>query len=37
MSSDFVPNPNEVALLFNIDGFSYNEQLFYKRKNTLVI
>lgn len=32
MSSDFVPNPKEVALLLNMDGFSYNDWLFYKRK-----
>lgn len=32
MSSDFVPNPKEVALLLNMDGFSYNDWLFYKTK-----
>ena len=37
MSSDLVPNPKDAALLLNIDGFSYNEQLFYKEKNTLLI
>lgn len=37
MSSDLVPNPKEAALLLNIDGFSYNEELSIKRKNTLLI